>query len=428
MHLPVGDGPGRWGRRVRDGFRYRIERWRCASPQFVDASLAPEESTEGGAHVMLSDEERLGLLEEGIGHLKRTKEGYDEFLSTGRGSEWRAALKSLDKLAADLAVTHEEARLQATHEHLGPVLAGHKGVCDNDLTHATDGFPWHPAYDDFADPGTPVLAPEDLVITKWGSAQGGESVHADGVSGIHWWFGHVDKRRPVGTKIKKGQRFASVSAEHREPHVHVGVDARAVIGHELEHHTNYTHGAPKVCAQLTAGLAAQAAANGDPSSAASGDGDLARRIDHFIDEGTWKIRGDARYSDSCPLEGFGETFVRAGRKHGVDPRFLVAIATHENRLGTYKAIQSRHNTFGLGPGRSYKSWEANIEAAARNLSRANGFYVGKNTIKSIGSTWAPVGAGNDPEDLNQSWIGSVTQFYAKLGGRRNQDAVVKTKP
>jgi hypothetical protein len=223
---------------------------------------------------MLSDEERLALLRDGLGHLKSTKEGYDRFLSTGRGSEWRAALKSLDELEDDL------------------------------------------------------------------------------------------------------MKAIATAAEE----------------------------------------------------SSSGDGELARRIDRFIDEGTWKIRGDARYSDTCPLAGFGATFVRAGRKHGVDPRFLVAIATHENRLGTFKAIQSKHNTFGLGPGRSYKSWEANIEAAARNLSRPDGFYVGKNTIRSIGSTWAPVGATNDPNDVNQHWIGSVTQFYATLGGRRNQNAVVKTRP
>jgi Mannosyl-glycoprotein endo-beta-N-acetylglucosaminidase len=158
------------------------------------------------------------------------------------------------------------------------------------------------------------------------------------------------------------------------------------------------------------------------------DAELGAHIDRFINKGRWRIRGDARYAERSPLEGFGETFVRAGRKHGVDPLFLVAIATHENRLGTFKAIQPKHNTFGLGPGRSYPSWEANIEAAARNLSRPGGFYVGKNTIRSIGLTWAPIGAGNDPADLNQHWVGSVARFYGQLGGRDDHDALVKTRP
>jgi hypothetical protein len=158
------------------------------------------------------------------------------------------------------------------------------------------------------------------------------------------------------------------------------------------------------------------------------DAKLAALIDRFIAGKTWRIRGDARFAEECPLEGFGEVFVRVGRKQGVDPCFLVAIATHENRLGTFKAIQAKHNTFGLGPGRTYPSWEANIVAAARNLARSGGFYAGKNTIRTIGLTWAPLGAGNDPADLNRHWVGSVTRFYAQLGGADDMDAVVKTRP
>jgi hypothetical protein len=158
------------------------------------------------------------------------------------------------------------------------------------------------------------------------------------------------------------------------------------------------------------------------------DAASAARIDGFISGGTWRIRGDPRYAERSPLDGFGDVFVRVGRKHGVDPLFLVAIATHENRLGTFKAIQAKHNTFGLGPGRTYPTWEANIEAAAKNLARPDGFYVGKNTIRTVGLTWAPLGAGNDPADLNRHWVGSVTRFYAQLGGRNDMDAVVKTRP
>ena len=158
------------------------------------------------------------------------------------------------------------------------------------------------------------------------------------------------------------------------------------------------------------------------------DAELAVRIDRFISGATWRIRGDSRYAERSPLKGFGEVFVRVGRKHGIDPLFLVAIATHENRLGTFKAIQAKHNTFGLGPGRTYQSWEANIAAAARNLARPRGFYVGKNTIRAVGLTWAPLGAGNDPADLNRHWVGSVTHFYAQLGGTDDMNAVVKSRP
>ncbi len=151
------------------------------------------------------------------------------------------------------------------------------------------------------------------------------------------------------------------------------------------------------------------------------------RINRFIRDGEWRISGP-QYSARSPLAGLGRVFVRLGRRYGVDPRFLVAIAAHEGRLGTYKPIQPKHNTFGLGPGKSYPSWEANIEAAAENLARQGGFYAGKNTIRKIGLTWAPVGAGNDPDDLNRHWVGSVTRFYGRLGGDEDFDAVVKRRP
>ena len=233
---------------------------------------------------MLTNEQRLALLEEGLRHLQNTEEGFDTFKRTGRGSEWRAALKAFDKLAADLSLAHDQSAVVAA------TSSNESGVTDES------------------------------------------------------------------------------------------------------------------------------------------EAEIAKRIDRFISGGTWKIRSDPRYAARCPLVGFGPIFVRVGRKHGVDPLFLVAIATHENRLGTFKAIQAKHNTFGLGPGRTYRSWEANIEAAARNLARSGGFYVGKNTIRSIGLTWAPIGAGNDPGDLNQHWVGSVTRFYAELGGRDDHNAVVKTRP
>lgn len=202
---------------------------------------------------VMTDKQRLALLNKAIKNLRDTTQGFDTFAASGKGSAWRAAFAALDQLAGDLEITAPEPVLKLAivgHSHLGPVLAGHKGVCDNDLTHATSGFAFHPAFDDMSPAGAAVLAPEDMTITKWGSAKGGESIHASGISGIHWWFGHIDDRAAVGTKVKQGKKFASVSSEHEHPHVHVGIDARALIGRELFHHTNYTHGAPTVCKQL----------------------------------------------------------------------------------------------------------------------------------------------------------------------------------
>lgn len=144
---------------------------------------------------------------------------------------------------------------------LGPVCHRGTPVWAHDLTHATGGLPGFPAFDDCFAAGTVCLAPEPMTVTAIGHAvrrdgrPNGRSVHATGASGIRYWFGHVAAPVPVGTHVARGQRFANVSANHESPHLHVGIDARALIGHELRHHTDYTHGAPTVGAQLRAALA-----------------------------------------------------------------------------------------------------------------------------------------------------------------------------
>lgn len=141
--------------------------------------------------------------------------------------------------------------------NLGPVIAGGRSILLEDLTHATGGLPGFPAFDaGFGRPGVAVIAPERLTVTKIGRARrrdgspNGRSVHATGASGLRYWFGHVEQPPAVGAELRKGARVALISANHEVPHLHVGIDARALIGHELEHHTDYTHGGPTLGAQL----------------------------------------------------------------------------------------------------------------------------------------------------------------------------------
>jgi hypothetical protein len=150
-------------------------------------------------------------------------------------------------------------------------------------------------------------------------------------------------------------------------------------------------------------------------------------IDAFIEGRTWLV-SDPEYAPVSPFEGRGSVFVACGRRHHVDPRFLVAIATQEGRLGTYLPTARIFNTFGLGPGQHFADWNANVDAAAANLARPGGFYRGAHTIRAIGAIWAPSGAANDPHGLNNSWVKAVTGFYAVLGGRKSVDALVKSAP
>ena len=133
-------------------------------------------------------------------------------------------------------------------------------------------------------------------------------------------------------------------------------------------------------------------------------GDLAAQFDSYLG------------SKMSPLAGLGASFVAEANAVGLDPRLLVAIAGAETSFGTYGPSQVIHNPFGLGPGRSYPSWQAAIQAAARNL--AGPLYLGRGavTIVQIQAIWAPNGAANDPTNLNSHWVRNVGRYYAELGG------------
>ena len=118
---------------------------------------------------------------------------------------------------------------------------------------------------------------------------------------------------------------------------------------------------------------------------------------------------------SSPLAGEGGSFVSESLTAGIDPRALVAIAAHETMLETYGPSQEINNAFGLGPGWAFASERDAIARAARALAE---LYLpeGRTTLASIGSTWAPIGAANDPTGLNRNWTRGVGIYYAALGG------------
>ena len=122
-----------------------------------------------------------------------------------------------------------------------------------------------------------------------------------------------------------------------------------------------------------------------------------------------------------PLAGQGGAFVNSAAASGIDPRVLIAIAGHETILETYIPAQRIHNAFGIGPGRSFESDAAAIAFAADLIAR---HYLGegRRTLADISSKWAPLGASNDPANLNANWTAGVGTLYARLGG--NPDAAI----
>ena len=132
-------------------------------------------------------------------------------------------------------------------------------------------------------------------------------------------------------------------------------------------------------------------------------------------------------ASSSPLAGHAASFVRSASAVGMDPRALVAIAAHETLLATYGPSQEPRNPFGLGPGWRFASYDAAIATAAEVLG--DGYLSeGRTTVATIGPKWAPVGAGNDPTNLNQAWPSGVASYYRALGGDPQLPVLLAAQP
>lgn len=93
-------------------------------------------------------------------------------------------------------------------------------------THPTSGLEdegFTTAIDIMGTAGTRVGAPEDGVVVYFhpDGAQGGGSMLLRTKSGREYWMGHIANGVKAGTRVKRGQRIADVSADHARPHVHL---------------------------------------------------------------------------------------------------------------------------------------------------------------------------------------------------------------
>ena len=200
----------------------------------------------------MTDRQRHALLLEARRRLARTGQGHIQWVKGGKvGGHWKEAEKLLNQLQADLKPVPVPA--------LGPMFSIGKSVLMHDLTHKTSGIPLYPAFDDAYDEGLEIIAPEALtVIGPATSSNPGHAFYARGASLIRYWFGHLDRTQAIGRKFAKGDKIGRVgpNAIGGGPHVHVGINVELLLGkgRQLLHHTDYTHGAPKIGVQLERAL------------------------------------------------------------------------------------------------------------------------------------------------------------------------------
>jgi hypothetical protein len=116
------------------------------------------------------------------------------------------------------------------------------------------------------------------------------------------------------------------------------------------------------------------------------------------------------------LKGMGDVFVRAGQHYNIDSSLLAAIAQHETGNGKSHAAIEKNNVAGMMGSKglkSYSSIEESIMDMARNLSK-NYIGEGLSSISKIAGKYAPIGAGNDPNGLNNHWVTGVTKYFDQL--------------
>jgi len=199
----------------------------------------------------MTNQERLNLLRDAEAVLKKTTKGYVQAGTTG--VNWKDAMAKLSRLENELLWS-------VLLNIMGPVFKGGKSLLLQDLTHPTSGIPLYPAFDDAFEVGTPIIAPEPLVVVEpLTSSSPGKAFYADGkVSGMGYWFGHLDRSPKIGTNFKLGAFMAKVAPNSigGGPHVHVGINVENILGSgkQFEHHTNYTHGAPLILTQIKKAL------------------------------------------------------------------------------------------------------------------------------------------------------------------------------
>ncbi|OMC79608.1 hypothetical protein BSK62_13085 [Paenibacillus odorifer] len=116
------------------------------------------------------------------------------------------------------------------------------------------------------------------------------------------------------------------------------------------------------------------------------------------------------------MSSSGDLFAAAGKKYGIDPALLAAIAIHETGNGTSSAVKNKNNVGGMMGSNglmTFSSLQEGIDKMASNLKR-NYIDKGLTTIEQIQKKYAPLGAGNDPTNLNSHWVNGVTKYYKSL--------------
>lgn len=124
-------------------------------------------------------------------------------------------------------------------------------------------------------------------------------------------------------------------------------------------------------------------------------------------------------SSECTLDEVSCKIKKVAQNYGVDWRLAVAISMHETGKYTSVAFNDNNNVggnFRNGNLMTFSNLDEGIEFFVNNL-KTKYIDLGLDTIEEISVKYAPIGADNDPNNLNQYWVSGVTKYYKELGGK-----------
>ncbi len=136
--------------------------------------------------------------------------------------------------------------------------------------------------------------------------------------------------------------------------------------------------------------------------------------DGELNEALW----NEQLASAGVFSGKGDVFREVAEERGIDPVLMAAIALHETGRGTSSAVVNKNNPGGLMGADGLMAFGSLDEGiASMGLTLHNRIIQdGLVTIADLGSVYAPIGAGNDPTNLNAHWVPNVTKVVSSLGG------------
>lgn len=121
-------------------------------------------------------------------------------------------------------------------------------------------------------------------------------------------------------------------------------------------------------------------------------------------------------SNECTLDEVSCKIKKVAQDYGVDWRLAIAISMHETGKYTSVAFKEMNNVggnFKSGSLMTFGSLDEGIEFFVNNL-KTKYIDLGLDTIEEISVKYAPIGAENDPNNLNQYWVSGVYKYYNEL--------------